>query len=72
MKVMLENTTRTVEINGVTARVWEGATESGIPVQAVIVRIAAPAAADLRQFEAELKECRDPSAVEAFPLRMIL
>lgn len=68
----LENTTQTVEINGVTARVWEGVTESGIPVQAIIVRIAAPASADLRQFEAELKECRPPTLVEAFPLRMLL
>ena len=73
MKVNLESTTKIVELNGIPARIWEGETESGIKVHAFITRIAAPEDADLRQFEAELKECRKPSAdVSANPLKLIL
>jgi len=73
MKIQIESTTRVVNVNGMDCRVWEGATESGIEVQALIVRIAAPDTADLRQFNAELKETKPPSAVvAAFPARMII
>jgi hypothetical protein len=72
MKITLESTTLIVNVNGVDCRIWEGQTESGIKVQALIPLIAALAADDLRQFEAELKECRPPSVEAAFPLRMIL
>lgn len=77
MKVTLESTSKVVELETpqgrVPARIWEGHTESGIPVHAYVTRIAAPAAGDLQQFESELKETRAPSAaVEAIPLRMIL
>jgi hypothetical protein len=77
LKVQLESTTKivTFEINGVSvpARIWEGETESGIPVHAYITRIAAPNNADLAQFDAELLECRNPSpAIVEIPLRMIL
>lgn len=73
MKITLESTTRIVNASGVDCRVWEGKTESGIEVQALIPRIAAFKDSDLTQFEAELQEQRAPSAaVEAFPLRMVL
>jgi hypothetical protein len=73
MKVTLENTTKLVAVNGVPARVWEGETESGIPVHCYITRIAVREDQDTTAFDAELKECRAPSAeVEALPLRLIL
>lgn len=73
MKVTLESTTKIVKANGIDCRVWEGMTVSGIKVQALIPRIAVLASDDLSQFEAELKECKPPTAeAQAFPLRMIL
>jgi hypothetical protein len=78
VKITLENTTHLVTLEmgdgkRVPARIWEGHTESGIPVHAYITRIAAPLTEDLEQFERELKEQRAPSPeVEAIPLRLIL
>lgn len=76
MKVTLESTTRIVEVNGITARVWEGQTESGIAVIAIIPRIAVRAGENVAQFEAELQECRPPQDADAFlpafPTRMVL
>ena len=75
MQIVLQSTTKIVNINGVPARVWEGATENGIPVHCYITRIAVPEgrpAEDYATFERELKECSAPSAaVEAIPLWMI-
>lgn len=73
MKITIESTTRIVNASGIDCRVWEGVTERGIKVQALIPRIAAAIGEDLSQFEAELQEQKAPSAeVQAFPLRMIL
>jgi hypothetical protein len=58
------------------ARVWVGTTESGIPVQMLVVRVAVRSGepkAVLDQFERELKEKpAPPPGFPAFPLRMIL
>ena len=76
MKLTIESTTKIVEVNGVPARVWEGQTDSGIPVHCFITRVAVEngrVAADYSQFERELKECVPPSAaLEAIPLRLII
>jgi hypothetical protein len=82
VRVTLESTDRIVSVttagdgygNEVPGRVWEGITDSGIRVVTVITRIAAHKDADLKQFTAELLECKPPShmAVEAIPLRLIL
>lgn len=77
MKITIESTSQIVTIvQGVaeiTARVWEGQTESGIKVACLIPRIMASRADDLTQFDAELKEQRAPTAeLDAFPLRMII
>jgi hypothetical protein len=78
MKVTLESTSKVVALETpqgtVPARIWEGHTESGIPVHAYVTRIAAPAAgADVSQFERELQEQAAPSpAVQEIPLRLIL
>lgn len=78
MKITIESTTRVVDLETrdhghLPARVWEGKTESGIPVQVLITRIAVAKTEDCSQFERELQEHVAPSAaVMAFPLRMIL
>jgi hypothetical protein len=74
MKITIENTSRLTSVNGVPARVWEGATDSGIPVICLVTRVAVKNGLPTAQFEAELKEQKPPSedACEAIPLRMIL
>jgi hypothetical protein len=73
MKLIIENTTKIVEVNGLPARVWEGHTDSGIPVHCFITRVAVANDADCSQFEKELSEQRRPSVeVEAIPLRFVL
>lgn len=77
MKITLESTTRTVTVNGVPARIWEGTTETGTKVYACITRIAI--AKDepgevVAQFDHDLSKCRQPTdaAIEAFPVKMVL
>ena len=74
MKVTLESTSQIVNASGIDRRVWEGVTEHGVRVIALIPRLAVKNGQDVSQFEAELKETRAPSfeAREAYPLRMIL
>ncbi len=79
MKLIIENTTKIVEVNGVPARVWEGKTESGIEVHCLITRVAVAEGLEnhlYKQFETELSEQRKPSFVinETYPIdaRMIL
>lgn len=82
MRVTLESTTKIVTletIGGATipGRIWEGTTDTGIPVVAIITRIAAETAEDperLELFRRELEKCRPPTpALEGvFPLRMVL
>ena len=73
MKITIQSTTRIVKANGIDCRVWEGLTESGIRVQALIPRIAAYSTDNLMEFEAELKQHEPPSEEpQAFPLRMVL
>ena len=55
------------------ARIWEGRTESGIPVHCFVTRIMALKTENLEQFERELTEQKPPSAdVQVYPLRMVL
>jgi hypothetical protein len=74
MKMTIESTSQIVQVNGVPARVWTGATESGIAVQALITRVAVLKTDDNSQFERELRETPAPVADEprAFPLRFTL
>lgn len=70
MKITLESTSQVVHVDGVEARVWEGKTESGIPLTAFITRVAVAVEDDCRQFEDELKSQRAPTVY--WPLRMVL
>ena len=84
MKITVESTTKlvTLVIDGhdVPARVWQGQTESGVPVQCYITMIAPevpqsdPRIDELTdQFERELQRRAQPRAsVEAIPLRLII
>ncbi len=81
MKITITSTTKMAELitdrgSAVAARIWEGETETGIPVHCFIVRIAPGIPpSDPRQdvFEQELLEQEAPSAdVMAYPLRLIL
>lgn len=73
MIVTIQSTEKTVTVNGVPARIWEGKTTSGIPVIAFITRIAVQDLEDPTEFERELQQHAAPSAeAQAFPLRMIL
>lgn len=73
MKINLESTAKIVTLNGVPARIWEGKTESGIPVHCYVTRIAVARDQDGSQFERELQEHRAPSVdVAAIPLRMLI
>lgn len=84
MKITIESTAKIVTLingnNEVRARVWQGETDSGIPVQCFITRIAPeipethPDFAKLTApFEQELKRCADPRpTVAAIPLRFFI
>ena len=79
MTVTLHSTTKIVELvtqtgNIVPARIWEGTTESGIPVHAFVTRIAVHKREDHEQFERELLEQRPPSGAIAgvYPTRLVL
>lgn len=73
MKITIESTTKIVQLNGVPARIWEGTTESGVPVHCYVTRVAVDRDEDTSQFERELQEQKAPRPeLEAIPLRMII
>ena len=73
MKITIESTTKIVTADGIQCRVWEGVSERGVPVVALVPRIAVKNGNDTSQFEEELRECKAPSAdAIAYPLRLIL
>lgn len=84
MKITIENTTKivTLVVDGheVPARIWQGETSGGIPVQCFITRIAPeipksdPRIDELTvAFERDLTRQANPRpTVEAIPLRMII
>lgn len=73
MQVIISNTSKIVEVNGVPSRIWEGETSTGIGVRLFVTRIAVKETEDTSQFEKELEEVRAPSAVaESYPARVIL
>jgi hypothetical protein len=84
MKITIESTSKIVTLQRasgeVPARVWQGYTESGIPVQ-VFVTLISPEVpksdpdidAKTAEFERDLKRVADPRpSIEAIPLRLIL
>lgn len=79
MKLIIESTNKIVELipqggaGPISARIWEGETDSGIKVHCYITRVAVGKDQDQAQFQRELQECRAPSPeVAAISLRMII
>lgn len=74
MKITLHNTERFVTVNGAPARIWEGHTESGIPVYAAVSLVAVHRQQDNSQFENELREITPASAesIRAIAAREII
>lgn len=58
MKVTLESTDKFATINGARVRIWEGQTESGIPVVCFIAKVGTSMMSDVSQFQRELTEHR--------------
>lgn len=73
MQITIESTSKTVTLDGVPARIWEGTTERGTRVVAFVTRLT-PMDDDPAEFERDLERVRPPSAdVQAFiPSRLIL
>lgn len=84
MKITIESTSRLVTLitraGDVQARVWQGRTESGIPVHCFVTRIVPeipesdPRIDELTaEFERELQRQADPRmTIDAIPLRLII
>ena len=76
MKIEVTSTEKIVQLNGMPARLWEGKTESGIPVHCFIPLIAPtipPLDARQSEFLVELKQTKPPSAeLETYPARLVL
>ena len=80
MRVAIESTTKIVQVDGVPARIWEGTTNTGIPVLFYVTRVMPKLKKDdpenagaFEAFERELIECAVPSAVaKEIPLNLIL
>lgn len=76
MKILIESTSKVVRFNGLEARIWEGQTDTGVPVHCFVTRIAPTIPRDdprQAQFERELEEKQPPTPeMECYPLRMIL
>lgn len=84
MKITIESTDKVVLLSTgtgeVPARLWQGKTDSGIPVMCFITRIAPEVTRDdpgykeaVAEFEAELRACVPPRpAIEAFDMRLII
>ncbi len=83
MKITIESTDQLIElVNGhatMPARVWEGTTETGIPVVCFVTRITPVVREPVpdsiaEEFVRSLQECRPPTpaARDVFDARMIL
>lgn len=73
MKITIESTDKIVELNGTPARIWEGSTDSGVPVL-VWVNLISPQTHDSEinaQFERELHEVKpaSPGALQCYDMR---
>lgn len=72
MKLEIESTNSIVKINGIECRVWEGKTESGIPVHCFITRIAVHKDHDHSELDRELKARPHPNGTVSWPLHMLI
>lgn len=73
MVITIYPTSKIVTINGMEARIWEGKTAKGTPLDLCTVHVRVRPDFDQTEFEAELKNASAPSEeVEAIPNRLRL
>jgi len=73
LQITINNTSKIVYVNGISSRIWEGKTSSGISVRCLVARIDVMETEDTSQFDRELEEVSAPSAIaESYPLRVVL
>lgn len=77
MKIQIESTSKivTLVVDGkeIPARLWQGHTESGVPMHAFITRVAVDKDEDAVEFERDLLEQAVPRAeFNVYPMRLIL
>lgn len=72
MKLILEATPDMTRVEGAPARIWKGATESGIEVTAYICLIQVRKVDDTSQFERELQEVQVRAELVSIDLRMVI
>ena len=66
MKIIIENTDKIVNLNGIPVRIWEWHTDSGIKINAFIYRIAInndETDSVINQFKTELQEQKPPNLI---------
>ncbi len=74
MEILLRSTNEIVELKGgITARVWEGKTKSGIMVNCLITSVAVAREEDCSEFDRELVEKPSPAPLRpgCFDSRML-
>lgn len=64
MRIILESTDKLTQLNGVPARIWEGTTERGVPIFALITRVAVREDLDASELEAALSATHAPCSAE--------
>ena len=76
MKITIKNTSKTVMVDDVITRLWEGTTENGTIVYALIARVFHDKDLDkdkVNEFSKDLKQVDPPSLpMISFPTRLIL
>lgn len=72
MKITLEATGTIERVNGVEARVWRGATESGIAVVCWIALIQVPNEADTAEFDRALRAVKAERRLASFDMRLVI
>lgn len=74
MKITIESTTRIVLVNGVPTRVWQGTSEGGLVIAALVAQIAVDADAAPADFGRELEENAAPlpAAMAMFPYAAVV
>jgi hypothetical protein len=70
MRITIESTDISTQMDGVPVRLWEGTTEDGIPCKVFIHRIAVANEQDAAVFEQELESKLPPGRY--IPLSMVL
>lgn len=72
MNMTIHSTTKIVSVNGVDCRIWEGTTERGVDVVALIPRVMCRVEDDAAEFERDLRDVGPPSAeVASWPARLV-